>query len=342
MVSMRIRSCLIPGAISLSKRIADITHDANKRLKWFDYYESHGQNARETCRHFNISPDTFYRWKKRYRPTDPGSLEEHSHRPKHIRRPTWGPETVKVVQELREEYPRWGKAKLRYLLADQGIKVSESMVGRIIKHLKDRGLLREPIPNYISARKRPQSRPYAVRKPKEYLARQPGDIIQVGTMDVRPLPGVIFKHFAARDVVSRWDVVDASSRATAASATHFIQSILTRMPFKVKAIQVDGGSEFQSIFEQTCQKLGIRLFILPPRSPKLNGYVERSNRTHTEEFYEVTDCEFEVQPLNEALRRWERIYNTIRPHQSLGYLTPQQFLMQNYLINGKEMVYGIY
>jgi putative transposase len=339
---MRIINALVPGAISVGKRIADITHDANKRLKWFDYYESHGRNARQTCRYFDISPDTFYRWKKQYCPGDLRSLEERSRRPQHVRQPTWTVETVKAVQELREEYPCWGKAKLTHLLADRGITISESMVGRILKYLKNRGVLKEPVRNHISARKRPQNRPYAVRKPKEYRAQEPGDIIQVDTMDVRPLPGVSFKHFAARDVVSRWDVFEVSSRATAPSAARFITSIVNRMPFTVKAIQVDGGSEFQSVFEETCQKMGIRLFVLPPRSPKLNGHVERANRTHTEEFYEVTDSEFDLSVLNPALRQWEIVYNTIRPHQALGYLTPHQYLLQNYSINGKEKVYGIY
>ncbi len=339
---MRIRSALIPGAISLSKRIADITHDANKRLKWFDYYGSHGQNARETCRHFGISPDTFYRWKRQYRPDDLSSLEEHSRRPRRVRQPTWNSQTVKAVQDLREAYPRWGKAKLARLLKERGVSVSESMVGRIITHLKDRGVLKETVRNHISARKRTTNRPYAVRKPRDYSARQPGDIIQVDTMDVRPLPGVALKHFAARDVVSRWDVLEVSRQATASSAARFIESIVNRMPFPVKAIQVDGGSEFQSVFEATCQKRGIRLFILPPRSPKLNGHVERSNRTHTEEFYEVTDCDFEIVPLNKALGQWEMVYNTARPHQALGYLTPHQYLLQNHSINGKEKVYGIY
>src|SRR5437868_12249655 len=64
----------------------------------------------------------------------------------------------------------------------------------------------------------------------------------------------------------------------------------------------------------------------PPRSPKLNGAVERAQRTHTEEFYEVTPCSWQVAPLNQELRDWERIYNTVRPHQALGYQTPQQFL----------------
>jgi transposase InsO family protein len=59
---------------------------------------------------------------------------------------------------------------------------------------------------------------------------------------------------------------------------------------------------------------------------KGNGAVERANRTHTEEFYQVTLCSLEMKKLNRERRQWEKIYNTIRPHQALGYLTPQQFL----------------
>ena len=66
----------------------------------------------------------------------------------------------------------------------------------------------------------------------------------------------------------------------------FLDALEQRMPFKIKAIQVDGGSEFMAQFEEACQQRRIRLFVLPPRSPKLNGSVERAQRTHTEEFYE--------------------------------------------------------
>jgi len=339
---MKIINSLAPGALRLRRCIGDISHEASKRLKWFDYYEKVGKNARKTCRHFGISPDTFYRWKKRYRPDNLKTLEMRSCRPKRVRQPTWTMETVQAVLELREEYPRWGKEKLAVLLEERGIKVSASMVGRILKYLKGRGVLKEPIRNHISAKKRAQNRPYAIRKPKEYLAKEPGDIVEVDTMDVRPLPGVVIKHFSARDVVSRWDVVEASSRATASSAARFIDTIIKRMPFTVRAIQVDGGSEFQSVFEETCQKRGVRLFVLPPRSPKLNGHVERANRTHLEEFYEVTDCDLDIPSLNSALLKWEQIDNTVRPNQALNYLTPHKNLLLSYLINGKEKVYGIY
>lgn len=324
---MRIVRGTIPGALRLAK-VQGISREARQRLKWMDYYQAQGRNASLTCRYFGISRQTFYRWKRRYDPRNLGSLESHSHRPHHLRKPTWTAELARAVLSLREEYPRWGKDKLVVLLHQKGWQLSTSMVGRILKYLKERGVLREPPRNSISVGKRRWKRPYAMRKPKEYQVKEPGDLVEVDTLDVRPFPGVVLKHFTARDVVSRWDVVEAHSRATARVATLFLESLKARLPFPLKAVQVDGGSEFEAAFEEACREKGIKLFLLPPRSPKLNGHVERAHRTHTEEFYEVTDFPLELAPLNQKLKAWERIYNTVRPHQALGYLTPLQFLIR--------------
>ncbi len=95
---------------------------------------------------------------------------------------------------------------------------------------------------------------------------------------------------------------------------------------------------FEAIFEEECQQRGIRLFVLPPRLPKLNGAVERAHRTHTEEFYEVTESSFGLSDLREELLEWERVYNTIRPHQALGYGAPLKFLRQRKEYSGKEVM----
>jgi len=327
----------IPGYGRLAS-IPELSKKARQRIKWFDYYKSHNQNARLTCRYFGISPQTFYRWKRRYDPKHIESLEDLPHRPKHLRQPTYSVELVEAVLRLREEYPRWGKDKLVILLRREGFASSASTVGRILKKLKERGVLKEPLPNHISARKSQRQRPYAVRKPKDYVVKEPGDIVEVDTLDVRPLPGVVLKHFTARDVISKWDVLEAHTRASSHTAAAFMDTILRRMPFPIKVIQVDGGSEFQDCFEEECQRRGIKLFVLPPRSPKLNGHVERAQRTHTEEFYEVTDTSFEIAELNQALLEWERVYNTVRPHQALGYLTPEEFLKLHQRNKRKEGV----
>lgn len=322
---------MVSGATAGMRRIAKnpppkLSPEAKKRLKWFDYYEAHGRNASLTCRYFGISRPTFYRWKGRYKPHDLHSLEDRKSVPKRRRGPSWSTEAVVAVKEIRERYPSWGKDKLVVVLRKEGWELSTSMVGRILSHLKRTGQLLEPLRGRISARKRVLKRAYGIRKPKGYEVKEPGDLVQVDTLDVRPLPGVILKHFTGRDVVSKWDVVGLRRRATAKTAGEFLAELKERTPFPIKAIQVDGGSEFMAEFEMACREAGYRLFVLPPRSPKLNGCVERAQRTHTEEFYELSWAEPTVDALGKELREWERVYNEIRPHQSLGYLTPLEFL----------------
>ncbi len=70
---------------------------------------------------------------------------------------------------------------------------------------------------------------------------------------------------------------------------------------------------------------GIRLFIILPRTPKLQGYVESANKTHRVEFYEVEDIAWKMEDHNKQLEEWDRTYNTIRPHQSLDYKTPAEY-----------------
>jgi len=225
----------------------------------------------------------------------------------------------------REHYPRWGKDKLARVLRREGMILSVSMIGRILRDLTRRHVLVEP----ISARLRPHARhkrPYAVRKPKEHAVAQPGDLVQLDTMHLTPLPGVERRHFTAVDVVSRWSVTGVRAVATAGTARDFLDELVARMPVPVRAIQVDGGSEFMAGFETACQERGLTLFVLPPRSPKLNGHVERANRTHRNEFWELYDGALDLPPLQAALRAWEDAYNHVRPHQALGYLTPAEHL----------------
>jgi putative transposase len=121
-------------------------------------------------------------------------------------------------------------------------------------------------------------------------------------------------------------VVGVRGTVTAGTAKDFLLELQQRSPFPIRAIQVDGGSEFMAEFETACAAQGIALFVLPPRSPKLNGRVERLNGTARREFWELYDGELELPPLQAALRVWEHAYNHSRPHQALGYQTPAAFL----------------
>jgi transposase InsO family protein len=291
-----------------------------------DWHAGHGANVSLTARHFGVGRSTVYRWLARYDRFRLETLEDRPSAPHRRRRVTWTIAELQAVKAVRERYPRWGKDKLRVLLRRIGIVLSVSMVGRILARLRRSGELREPARRRMNVQQRRWQRPYAIRKPADWRVERPGDLVEIDTLDIRPLPGKIWKQFTARDVVSRWDTVELGQRATAQAAAAVLDRLAERMPFGIRAISIDNGSEFMAEFEADCEARGIRLFVLPPRSPKLHGAVERANRTHTEEFYEVTTAEPAIEAFQAELRAWEVVYNTIRPHQALGYLTPAEYL----------------
>ena len=218
----------------------ELTSRERDRLRALRLWEE-TEDVDLVCRTFGMSRATLYRWRGRFLPKDLSSLKDRSRRPKHLRKANWPKPLIGDTRELRERFPRWGKDKLVILLRGKGHAVSSSTVGRIINYLKGRGELREAKRLISSSRRVRRPRPYATRKPTDYRVREPGDLVEVDSLDVRPLPGVILKQFTARDVISRWDVIEAHQRATATLAAKFLDTLSARMPFPVRAIQVDGG-----------------------------------------------------------------------------------------------------
>jgi transposase InsO family protein len=295
-----------------------------------EWHIAHGRNVSLTARRFLVSRPTVYRWLARDDPQRLTTLEDRSSAPRRRRRRTWTCAQIEAVRELREQYPRWSKTKIAILLRrDSGLRISASTVGRILTYLRRRGVLPEPARSR-RPRRRPSPRPYAVRLPRGYRVERPGDLVEIDTVEIR-LPGITrpYRQFTARDRVSRHDVLELRRTATARAAASVLEAIVARMPFEVRAISVDGGSEFMADFEAACAERKIRLFVLPPRSPKLHAAVESANATHLAEFYEVTDAGPDVGSLAAALADWEICSNTVRPHQALGYLTPREWLVAN-------------
>lgn len=309
-------------------KISEIARNRLRLLGIWAALQEKGFTCLQSSRIIDIPRSTLYRWKKKLEEKGLNGLEDGSRRPKHLRCPRWGFKLVDTICELRQLYPRWGKNKLKVMLAREGFHASLSTIGRILKYLKERHLLPNPSRKLIFCAKRRSKRPFAIRKPREFEVKRPGDLVEIDTLDIHPFPGWHCKHFTARDVVSRWDVVQTFSKASSLCAAQFLEILIRRAPFPIRAIQVDGGSEFKAWFEKACQEKGIRLFILPPRSPKLNGCVERAHRTHLEEFYQVYDYGLDLESLNATLSEWIRIYNFVRPHQSLDNLTPAEYIQQ--------------
>jgi putative transposase len=247
-----------------------------RKLKQVEAFRKHGVSWPEIQALVGISRATYHRWRSRLKDEGLKGLLPKPKRPKRLRRKVhWTSELLIATEDLRRQNPTWGRWPIWWSLRKGGFEVSERTVGRILAHLEARGRVERVAAFLARARRgkgrpRPQ-RPYAQRKPRGYEARAPGDLVQLDTLTVTLGPGEVVKHFSALDLVTRFSLAQVHTRATANLAAGFLSALVTKAPFPIRAVQVDGGSEFMAEFEEACRSLGIRLFVLPPRSPKLNG-----------------------------------------------------------------------
>lgn len=110
-------------------------------------------------------------------------------------------------------------------------------------------------------------------------------MIQLDHMSVGFTEGFQVKEFKATCPVTVMTIMRAYTRANIRNAKRFLQYLIRQAPFTIHSIQVDCGSEFRDEFEAACEGIGIPLFVLPPKSPKYNGCVERANGTPRYDFH---------------------------------------------------------
>tara|TARA_R100000687_G_scaffold82893_1_gene83725 strand:+ start:1906 stop:2619 length:714 start_codon:yes stop_codon:yes gene_type:complete len=94
-----------------------------------------------------------------------------------------------------------------------------------------------------------------------------------------------------------------------------------------KKLRMDNGPEFISTaLAEWAEENGVELEFIKPGKPTQNSYIERFNRTYRNEildFYLFS----RLSEVREITDNWLREYNEERPHESLGDLTPREYLV---------------
>ena len=276
----------------------------------------------------DIRRSTYYRWKRNYASLGFAGLENESKRPNKVRKASWSQEIEMRIYLLRKKFPLWGKQKLAVIYErNYGKKISQSMVGRILTKLKKRGKIR-PVRLLLYGKTEPKKRVFdnhAQRWKHGMKTKKPGELVQIDHMAVN-IPGFgQAKHFSATCPMTKYAAYQVYQEATSKNAAHFLEHVKQSFPFSIHSIQVDGGSEFMALFENACKNAQIPLFVLPPRSPQINGNVERSNSTAKYEFYAQYTSTPNLDIIRKNLQKFGLFYNFERPHQGIGLLTPHQF-----------------
>jgi transposase InsO family protein len=296
----------------------DLSKQAKLRLRWLDYYHTH-PDVSLTCRHFGIGRSLFYKWKHRYDRRGPKGLEDASKRPARVRTPTTPTAHVDLIRTLRKVHPEYSKYKLQVILKrDHDIVLSASTIGRVITRYQL--FFARPVRPKGHPLRRVQRR----RLPRGLTSLGPGDLVEV---DVKHLPFMSTKRYA-------FVAIDRATRRTAIHVAGTISSTQGAVAWR-KAVQVlgltkpavltDNGSENLGAFAQLLQDESVAHYFARPHTPKDKPYVERVIGTLERECIQWGGVGFTVAEQQEVIDTWLTKYHSYRPHQALGYLTPDAY-----------------
>ena len=289
------------------------------RSKFLQHAAGETRGVAHTCRYFGISRKTYYKWKRRHASHGDAGLSDRARVPQRSPRAT-PVEVVSKILYLRQHY-HFGAGRIAaYLQRFHHIVVARSTVHRLLgKH----GVGRLPANQKYRSRGQRWQR---------YEKPQPGLRLQVDVKFLERIPSSRKRlyQFTAIDDCTRIRVLKVFDACNQVTAIRFIDDVFKRLPFRVQVVQTDNGAEFQSRFHWHLERHDVRHVYIRPRTPHLNGKVERSHRVDDQEFYQLLDKDGitdDIHLFNEKLREWEDYYNYHRPHGALGGETPYERLL---------------
>ena len=334
--NMTIYGTTIPmaGAIARSSFLTQsLTDRARYKLKVIDWWKDHEKNASLASRHFGLGRATLNRWIDNWKRFGMCGLNEKSRRPKRTRKPTIPWQTISRIVELRKAYPSWSKYKVGVMARRENIFVSDSSIGRILK--------RKNLIDLKTSRKKMKAalRPKA-RFPHGLRISEPGDMVQMDTKHIRGGLGEKLYQFTAIDVLSKRRVLRVYASESSRNGSLFLKECFKSFPFTILRIQTDNGAPFQKEFDRLCSDSHIPHYYTYPKSPKQNSYVEISHGADEREFYLHGNRNPILEIMKKKILDWEDVWNNIRPHAALNYLTPNEYLerIQNEGVRRREII----
>jgi transposase-like protein len=251
----------------------ELARTAAHRLAILRHAEEVSGNISRTCRYYGITRQSFYKWRRRYVQLGEAGLRDRSSRPRRSPRAT-STEIVGKIIYLRQHY-HFGPLKIAmYLKRYHDVSLSQSGVWRLRR---------------LQLSRLPTSQRYRRHQDrwKRYEKPEPGHQVQIDVKFIAPLKGSRAKHyqFTAIDDCTRLRVLRIDDRLGQKSAIQFVDYVLEKLPFHVRRIQTDNGSEFQSAFHWHVLDRGIehvfisgrRRLVSTARSSARTGSTPRSS-----------------------------------------------------------------
>lgn len=283
------------------------------REMWIKCYEELG-SVSMAARKCGIPRSTLYRWIKCYQTNGKESLKGKSKRPKKLAKQKINASLELLIHSIRTEF-KFGPQRIQvHLLRVHQTELSAATIWRVLK--------KAGVPALKKYRKKNEY--------TRYSRPVPGDRVQTDVTKV----GVKCYQFTAVDDCTRLRALKLYPNKKAESTVDFLGYVLDTFQFPVQRVQTDWGTEFfNDLFQYELAEHFIKFRPIKPRSPHLNGKVERSQLSDKSEFYATIPHKERNMALTPMLQEWQHFYNHKRPHASLNGKTPyEKYLELEHLI----------
>ncbi len=292
------------------------------------------QGTQAASYRFGVSERTVRSWKRRFKKGGSEGLRDKSRRPLRIKRKDADGVMTSELIRLHDCEPGLNRMQVlqRLFILNSDEVPTLSWIGRTRRRHR------------LSRKREERKSQHKMR----YEIPIPG-ALQVDTKYVEKVgeKGEHLYQFTAIDECSRVRFLGGSLTKGAEAARKFLVRAIEyyrSVGVEVWRVQTDNGTEFtmprneqtldayirgsskEHVFTAECESRGIRHRLIKVATPELNGKVERSHRIDGERFYSRFEFSSEY-GLDHALKNiWMPEYNEQRPHGSLGYKTPMDFL----------------
>ena len=254
--------------------------------------------ARSACRHFGLHRSTF-------------SYE--------AKRPSaWLVDLKDRLANLSRQFPEWGYAKIARLLKNEGWAVGARLIQRLRREL---GLMVPP--------KRKRQRRQGPSTGSPAAAQHQGHVWTWDFVHDSTVRGGKLRMLNIIDEYTRECLSIHVDRKINAKKVRIVLERLVKVHGAPEHIRSDNGSEFiEKELRAWIHDAGIKTLYIDPGSPWQNGYIESFNARLREECLD-RELLYTLTEARVVLEDWRWKYNHLRPHRSIGYMTPLRFAAQH-------------
>ncbi|MBI4098237.1 MAG: DDE-type integrase/transposase/recombinase [Candidatus Levybacteria bacterium] len=304
---------------------------AQERLKIIEFYLEYGE--RTTKKAFGVGRKTIFVWRRKLKEgkNSLDSLIPTSTAPHSKRAMATDYRIASFIKRLREEHPRLGKEKIKPLLdefcEELGITtIQYSTIGKIIK--RNNFFFQKSGKIYHN----PQSGFARKKKIKRIRVRFAPRPIKAGYTEMDSVlyfvDNIRNYFYSAIDVKSKFAFSYHYKHLNSQNTVDFFKKVESVYPFPITTVQTDNGLEFLGDFENHLRKRKISHVFIYPRCCKINGVVERYQRSLQEEFIDNNlDTIHNPTLFTRNLIEYLIFFNTKRVHKAHGLKSPMDYLI---------------